>query len=124
MSAPSLAQNRAPQPLLKHWEEVAARIRKARRVALFLDFDGTLAPVVPMPRDAQIPAATKIILRRLLRNPNVALTVISGRRRKDLMQRAAVAGLRYLGLYGWERSDRQRGSRVVNTRIAADAGRS
>jgi trehalose-phosphatase len=113
VSAPSLAQNRAPQPLLKHWEEVAARIRKARRVALFLDFDGTLAPVVPMPHDARIPAATKITLRRLLRNPNVALTVISGRRRRDLMQRAAVAGLRYLGLYGWERSNRQRGSRVV-----------
>jgi trehalose 6-phosphate phosphatase len=113
VSPPSLAQPRAPQPLLKHWEEVAARIRKARRVALFLDFDGTLAPVVPMPRDAQIPAATKIILRRLLRNPNVALTVISGRRRKDLMQRAGVRGLLYLGLYGWERSDRQRGSRAV-----------
>jgi trehalose-phosphatase len=109
VSAPSIE----PRHLLKHWDEVALRIRKVRRVALFLDFDGTLAPVVPMPRDARIPAATKIILRRLLRNRNVALTVISGRRRNDLMQRATVRGLRYLGLYGWERSDRQRGSRAV-----------
>jgi trehalose-phosphatase len=108
---------REPKLLLKHWREIASRIRKAGRVALFLDFDGTLAPVVPRPRDARIPRTTKLILRRLMRNPNVALTVISGRRRGDLMQRAAVRGLHYLGLYGWERSERQHGSRLVKNAL-------
>ncbi len=102
-------RRRAPLQLLKRWKEVAELIRGARRIALYMDFDGTLAPVVPMPADARIPAATKRILRGLLRDPRVSLTVISGRRRNDLKRRVSVRGLRCLGLYGWERSDRQRG---------------
>jgi len=31
------------RPLLERWHEVAARLQSAERIALFLDFDGTLA---------------------------------------------------------------------------------
>jgi trehalose 6-phosphate phosphatase len=108
------APRRATPHLFKHWRPIASRIRKAPCVALFLDFDGTLAPIVPMPSDARIPPETKRALALLIRNPKVSLTLISGRRRADLMQRAVTNGVHYLGLYGWEHSEQQRASGAVN----------
>ncbi len=71
-------------------------------MALFLDFDGTLAPIRPKPREVELDAETQRVLRRLVRHPRFRVTLISGRRRADLCQRVAVRGARYLGLHGWE----------------------
>jgi trehalose 6-phosphate phosphatase len=90
--------------LSTHWSRVAARLRASRRVALFLDFDGTLAPLAPRPRQSQLAARTRRVLRRLARHPRVTLVVISGRRRADLRRRVGLPGIRYLGLYGGEDS--------------------
>jgi trehalose-phosphatase len=88
--------------LFQCWEEVAGRLRAARTVALFLDFDGTLAPFCVRPEGARLPPATRRALRRLTRRPSLRVCVISGRRRADLSKRIAVPGVRYLGLLGNE----------------------
>jgi trehalose-phosphatase len=93
---------RAMSHLLRSWPDVAKRIRGAASVALFLDFDGTLAPFVAEPSAARLPWPTRQILQRLARLPGLRVWIISARREADLRARIAVPYLRYLGLYGWE----------------------
>jgi trehalose 6-phosphate phosphatase len=90
-----------PVPLLPTgWEQVGTRVRSAAGVALFVDFDGTLSPLVNDPRAARVDYASRRALARLARNPRAQVCVISGRRRDDLRERIAVTGLRYLGVHG------------------------
>ncbi len=58
----------------------------ARRPLLFLDLDGTLAPIVNRPRRARVPPATRRILLRL-RATRATVVLVSGR---------AVAGVRHV----------------------------
>ncbi|HWA58130.1 MAG TPA: trehalose-phosphatase [Gemmatimonadales bacterium] len=66
-----LARGRAGQEVL---EACAA----ARRPLLFLDLDGTLAPIVNQPRRARVPPATARTLQRLRRS-GVRVVLVSGR---------------------------------------------
>jgi trehalose-phosphatase len=88
--------------LLANWNTVAPRLRNAKAIALFLDFDGTLAPLRARPEDAHLPAPARRVLRRLSRRRRMRTWVISGRRQLDVCRRIAVPGLMCLGLYGWE----------------------
>jgi trehalose 6-phosphate phosphatase len=93
-----------PPHLFAHWDDVATRIQASRRVVVFLDFDGTLVRIAPRPDAVRLALATRRVLRRLVNHPRVTLVVISGRRRADLLHYVGISGIRYLGLYGWERS--------------------
>src|SRR3984957_4355454 len=92
--------------LLSHWEEVAHRVRESSRVALFLDFDGTLAPIAPRPDQVRFAPSTRRLLGRLANLSRVRVTVISGRRRDELVRYIAVHKVHCVGLYGWERGRR------------------
>lgn len=71
------------------------------RSALLLDVDGTLAPIVPRPEDARVPAATQAELRRL--NDRYALVAcISGRTGEDAQKVVGVPELVYVGNHGLE----------------------
>jgi trehalose-phosphatase len=106
--------------LLHFWPEVARRIRQAEAVALFLDFDGTLAPFVPHPGAARLPWPTRRALQRLARLPGLRIWIISARRAGDLRSRIAVPHLQYLGLYGWENGSAPR-FEAAQTRGLAEA---
>lgn len=84
------------------WSQVAARIRRAPTVALFLDFDGTLTPFRPHPDQVLLGNGMRRIVARLGQNPRVRVWIISGRKHADVRDRIGVAGIRYLGLHGWE----------------------
>lgn len=99
------ASRQNPPNLLTHWEAVLPRLRASERVALFLDFDGTLVPIAPRPDEVRLTPSTRRLLDRLARRSRVLVTVISGRRRRELLQYIAVKNIRYFGLYGWERSN-------------------
>jgi trehalose 6-phosphate phosphatase len=90
--------------LLKLWNCVAPRIPAGARVAVFLDFDGTLVDIAPRPDQVHLKPKARNILRRLVHHPRVTVVVVSGRRRAELLQYIGVRGIRYFGLYGWERS--------------------
>jgi trehalose 6-phosphate phosphatase len=79
-------------------DEVAAH---AGETALCLDFDGTLAPIVPDPgAAAPLPGVPELLARLARRFAAVAL--VSGRPARWLAERVAASGVRYLGLYGAE----------------------
>ncbi len=88
--------------LTADWARVAAQIQSTCRVAVFLDFDGTLVNIAPRPDQVRLAPATRRVLRRLARHPRVTLVVISGRRRSELLRYIGLPGIRYFGLYGWE----------------------
>ena len=88
--------------LFRCWDHIAGRFQSSSSVALFLDFDGTLAPLEPRPEDVWLDAATRRTLLRLTRSPRFRVWIVTGRRRADVRARIRVPGLRYLGLHGWE----------------------
>ncbi len=77
------------------WDELARR-----PPAVFLDYDGTLTPIVDDPDEALLPEQTGAVLRRLRAKCLVA--VLSGRDLADVREKVAVDGLVYAGSHGLE----------------------
>jgi trehalose 6-phosphate phosphatase len=78
----------------------AARLSaRADQVALCLDFDGTLSPIVDDPEAAR-PLAGVVELLGPLAHRYAAVALVSGRPADFLAEHAAAPGVRYLGLYG------------------------
>jgi trehalose 6-phosphate phosphatase len=90
--------------ILECWKQVAPRLKSGKVIALFLDFDGTLARIRSRPEEVWIDTHIRRELLALARNPRFRIWVISGRRQADICARIAVPGIRYLGLHGWEGS--------------------
>ncbi len=88
--------------LLECWNDIAQRLRDAGAIALFLDFDGTLAPLRASPEEACLPWPTRRVLQRLTGRPRLRICVISGRRQSDVRERVGVRGIHCIGLYGLE----------------------
>jgi trehalose-phosphatase len=108
------------RPLFDNLSQVEARLRNASHLFLFLDFDGTLAPIVNDPADAFMPAKTALSLVRLAQKPNISIAVISGRSLEDLEERVSVPGITYAGDHGF--AIRGQGLNFVE-RIAAERRR-
>jgi trehalose-phosphatase len=88
--------------LFEEWEYVQARIRQAQTLFLFLDYDGTLTPIVSRPELALCPSEVKRHLEELRDLPGVYLAIISGRSLEDLRKKIAVSGISYAGNHGFE----------------------
>jgi trehalose 6-phosphate phosphatase len=74
---------------------------RPRETALFLDVDGTLAPIVPRPQDAVVPEQTRGLLEELV--PRYALVAcISGRPSDEAAGIVDVPGIVYVGEHGLE----------------------
>jgi trehalose 6-phosphate phosphatase len=87
--------------------EVESRIRSAAHISLFLDFDGTLVPISPLP---DVPALDPQIIETLTvlsRRERVVTTIISGRAIIDLRARIRLDGVIYAGNHGLEICGRQ-----------------
>jgi trehalose 6-phosphate phosphatase len=82
--------------LAKHAARLAAQ---ANQVALCLDFDGTLSPIVDDPEAARPPPGVVELLGPLAAR-FAAVALISGRPADYLAEHANAPGVRYLGLYG------------------------
>ena len=72
-----------------------------KQSALFLDFDGVLAPIVARPEDAYPPPETRGELARLARTYGL-VAVVSGRATDDVRARVGVDGIVYVGSHGLE----------------------
>lgn len=85
------------------WDWISSRVRAASEIALFLDFDGTLARIAATPDAVRLSQPMRQVVARLAANPRVRVWVISGRKRSDVRDRARIPGVRYVGIHGWER---------------------
>jgi trehalose-phosphatase len=88
--------------LFEDWEAVRAQIQQARTLVLFLDYDGTLTPIVARPDLALCPANVKSLLKELRDCPKVMVAIISGRSLDDIRAKVGVSGITYVGNHGLE----------------------
>ncbi len=93
------ADSSALPSALKHFQEIGALLA-GKRPAVFLDYDGTLTPIVPQPEDALLSANTRKVIEALA--ARCAVAVISGRGLADLRALVRIEGLTYAGSHGFE----------------------
>jgi trehalose 6-phosphate phosphatase len=83
-------------------EDHLTATRNKIRVALFLDFDGTLVPIRRDPGQCYLSPDTKRLLESILGSGKSAVTILSGRSLSDLRKRLSVRGAFYAGSHGLE----------------------
>jgi alpha,alpha-trehalase len=84
---------------LDRFEEISAAAR-GKRLAVFLDYDGTLAPIVASPELAALSDEMRKALEDLARRCTVA--VVSGRDLRDVQRMVGLESLFYAGSHGFE----------------------
>ncbi|MGH7286920.1 MAG: bifunctional alpha,alpha-trehalose-phosphate synthase (UDP-forming)/trehalose-phosphatase [Myxococcota bacterium] len=72
------------------------------RLALFIDYDGTLAPIVRRPGEAQVSDGVREALLACLKRDDTEVTIVSARTLADLRARLALPGLGFAGNHGLE----------------------
>jgi trehalose 6-phosphate synthase/phosphatase len=77
-------------------------INSAEKLAILLDYDGTLAPIAPHPDMAIIPNETKRVLERLSHCPDVYVAIISGRSVSSVKSMVGIETITYAGNHGLE----------------------
>ena len=82
---------------LSHVQEIAGR---GDQLAVFLDYDGTLTPIVSSPDQAVLLNSTRTILRTL--SAKIPVAILSGRELKDVRERVDINGLVYAGSHGFD----------------------
>ena len=69
---------------------------------IFLDYDGTLTPIVKKPHLAKLTAKQKSFLKKLAANPEVILTIVSGRKLAEVKKLVGLPHIFYAGNHGFE----------------------
>ena len=82
---------------LEHVHKIAG---SGDRLAVFLDYDGTLTPIVSHPEDAWLSESMRQTLRSLV--ARVPVAILSGRDLDDVRGRVLVEGIVYAGSHGFD----------------------
>lgn len=83
-----------------NWRKILSRIESKRRIALFLDFDGTLVPIQKNPAQCFLPEKIEKQLKSLAGSDHCYLSILSGRSLSDIRQRVGIKGIYYGGNHG------------------------
>src|SRR5947199_10286705 len=95
----------------EYLQEIAGR---SGRVAVFLDYDGTLTPIVSQPEDAWLSDSMQQTLRELAARVPVAIR--SGRDLDDVRKRVEIDDIVYAGSHGFDIA----GTRGWREQVAAE----
>lgn len=87
--------------LFDHWQAIKNNLVR-KIVFLFLDYDGTLAPIAETPDKAAIPKETRDLLKELSEDPRRRLAIISGRSLSDIKRAIGLKNVSYAGNHGLE----------------------
>ena len=81
---------------------ILQKMVRAERLWLFLDYDGTLADFAPTPEDIIPDEALIALIEDLVSQPDIRITIISGRRLTHIQSLIPVPGIHMAGTYGLE----------------------
>jgi alpha,alpha-trehalase len=93
------AASPSTRPAMEHLDEVLERMTRGR-LALFLDYDGTLTPIVRRPEKATLSPQMRDLLERLA--DCVTVAVVSGRDLADVQDKVGLENLQYAGSHGFD----------------------
>jgi trehalose 6-phosphate phosphatase len=91
-----------PLRLWNHLETLVQRCLAHECCVLFLDYDGTLTPIIEDPDSARLSPAMEHVLTALLQHPRYRVGIVSGRALADLRTRVPRTGLYLAGNHGLE----------------------
>jgi len=91
---------KSPVYIFDVWEQIERRVRRTSRLALFTDFDGTLAGIQKNPNSIRLPEKSRRLLAGLA-EAGATVGVISGRRVEDIARRVGLEGIWYSGAHGF-----------------------
>jgi trehalose-phosphatase len=87
--------------LLVCWKTVERWLRH-KNIFLFLDYDGTLTPIVSRPKEAVLDREVKGTLQHLAGLPNCKVAIVSGRSLVDVKSMVGIEDIYYAGNHGLE----------------------
>lgn len=87
---------------LQDFGALASVVDSSSHVALFLDFDGTLSDIVPVPDDAELDSSIRKTLESLIARKDFTVSIVSGRAVADLRSRVGLKNVMYAGNHGFE----------------------
>lgn len=82
-------------------DALAPFLENAAKTAIFLDIDGTLAPIVELASDAHVHERTRQLLIQVARRYSI-VACVSGRRASEARAMVSVGSISYLGSHGIE----------------------
>jgi len=127
-----------PRHLSTDEAEVFAQVQAAEAVAFGLDYDGTLAPIVARPEDANASPEVIACVEALTERPTDLVAIVTGRSVEDLWARARTRKTWVLGRHGgqvaapggeprlpegFDEGELSRGLEAVRSAIRAEAER-
>jgi trehalose 6-phosphate phosphatase len=92
-----------PSSLNSRIADFLSRLSRARSRALLLDYDGTLAPFTCDPSQAYPYPEIRDTLRRIQRETETRLVIVTGRRASDIPRLLKFTGIEVWGCHGVER---------------------
>jgi len=84
-----------------YWDNLKKELNN-KYIMLFLDYDGTLAPIVDTPDEAIIPKETSKLLKHLSKSLRCRIAIISGRALRDIKEKIGLKNVIYVGNHGAE----------------------
>lgn len=95
-----------PRPLFDQRQTltkpVMSTLGRCKNIILFLDFDGTLAPIRKTPSLATLPFGTRALLRRLSNRPNIIVGLVTGRSEADIKEKVRIRNVFWIANHGFE----------------------
>jgi trehalose-phosphatase len=85
---------------LRSTKDIRKKLQAAPQAALFLDFDGTLAPIVRDPQKSALSEDTRALVEKLAERMHVF--IVTGRALKDIRKRAPLKDVECAGNHGLE----------------------
>lgn len=86
---------------LDHWPGIKESLM-GKDILLFLDYDGTLTPIVERPEFAVLSNQTKGLIEKLAKNERFKVFIVSGRALSDVKKIAGIDNIVYVGNHGLE----------------------
>jgi trehalose-phosphatase len=105
-------------------EKIFARLKRAKCIFFFIDYDGTLTPIVSRPEQALLSEKTKTLLLALKKNPRFFLAIVSGRSLKDIRNLVGLKKIYYVGNHGLEIFTPRKGTKqIISEKIVRELAR-